>query len=527
MNPSPARVALAVVGGITIVGLLLRLPSAGDSLYGDELSTYFTVTGHGLRSTIDIVRSDQELTPPLFYALSWLATKLGNPTETVRLVSVIAGVAAIPVTYLVGIRTVGVRGGVVGAALVALSPFLIFYSTEARAYALMMLLGLLSTLALLMALDDGRVRWWVAYAICSCAAVYTHYTVVFLLAAQLLWALWTQPRARLALIGANVAVAVALLPWLSEFRADQRSPCGKIIGELQPFDVTALRVDVGRWSIGHPVLQIAAIPGAVALALMIAGLVAGAIGAALTRPARPGSRVVLVVMLALALPVGAALASIVGHSIFTPRNLIASWPELALVAGALVGAGSGALRVVASVLLLGGFAVAGAEMLARRHQRPDYAAAVGFVERSARPGDVVVDQPFPTPGPLSAVDAAFARRGGSHPPVLRLGFPSLATELRARRPGGVGPCASAFLPPAPGRRVAREAAGVARDGRIYLIGFGLTSLSAPRGTPLGAFVGGLPKRFRLVQTRAFPGFGRSTLRVYVLAEAAATRGPVR
>jgi hypothetical protein len=40
---------------------------------------------------------------------------------------------------------------------------------------------MLSTLAMLAALDDGRARWWVAYGACTCGAVYTHYTVVFAL----------------------------------------------------------------------------------------------------------------------------------------------------------------------------------------------------------------------------------------------------------------------------------------------------------------------------------------------------------
>ena len=96
--------------------------------------------------------------------------------------------------YVIGARTVGRKAGVVAAALTALAPFMIFYSSEARAYQLAIVLVLLSTLALLNAVRDGRTGWWVAYAACSCAAVYTHYTSAFPLAAQLLWVLWAHPR---------------------------------------------------------------------------------------------------------------------------------------------------------------------------------------------------------------------------------------------------------------------------------------------------------------------------------------------
>jgi uncharacterized membrane protein len=66
--------------------------------------------------------------------------------------------------------TVGARAAVVGCALVALFPFLIFYSTEARPYALLVLLILLSTLALLRAVRAGGLGWWAAYAVFACAA---------------------------------------------------------------------------------------------------------------------------------------------------------------------------------------------------------------------------------------------------------------------------------------------------------------------------------------------------------------------
>jgi hypothetical protein len=56
---------------------------------------------------------------------------------------------------------------------------LIFYSAEARGYALAVVLVILSTLALLAALADRRVRWWVADAALPCAAMCTHYTAAF------------------------------------------------------------------------------------------------------------------------------------------------------------------------------------------------------------------------------------------------------------------------------------------------------------------------------------------------------------
>ena len=197
-TPLP-RLFLVSIALITVGGFLVRLPSFHDSLFGDEISTYFIVSGHSLSRVLRLVESNQETSPPLYFILAW-ATKglLSSPAQSIRLVSLITGTAAIPLTFLLGLWTVGRRAALVGATCVALSPYMIFYSTEARPFMLMLFFTLLSTLALLRALDSGKMFWWVAYAVCSCGAVYTHYVAVFLLVVQLAWAFWTQPQVRRA-----------------------------------------------------------------------------------------------------------------------------------------------------------------------------------------------------------------------------------------------------------------------------------------------------------------------------------------
>ena len=134
---------MVLVGLLTVGGLLLRLPSFHDSLFGDEISTYFIVTGHSLPRVLRLIESNQETSPPLYFMLAW-ATKglLGNPVESIRLLSLITGTAAIPLTFLLGLWTVGRRAALVGATCVALSPYMIFYSTEARPFMLVLFFSL-------------------------------------------------------------------------------------------------------------------------------------------------------------------------------------------------------------------------------------------------------------------------------------------------------------------------------------------------------------------------------------------------
>ena len=145
---------LKAIAGITLLGLALRVAGLGQSLYGDELYTYRALVDHGLGDALRSVYRTED-TPPLFFVLAWAAAKAGDPTLWLRVPSLVLGTAAIPLTYLIGLRTVGRSGALIGAALLALAPFAVFYAGEARAYATLVFFVALSTLALLRVVD-GR-----------------------------------------------------------------------------------------------------------------------------------------------------------------------------------------------------------------------------------------------------------------------------------------------------------------------------------------------------------------------------------
>ena len=121
---------------------------------------------------------------------------------------------------------------------------MIYYSTEARAYGLMMFAVLVSTLAILLALDTGKTRWWIVYAVSACAAFYLHYTCLFVLAVQFAWVLWVHPQARRAVILASLVAAAGVLPWLPGLINDWRSPTVGILSALSPFTPFAVRFDL-------------------------------------------------------------------------------------------------------------------------------------------------------------------------------------------------------------------------------------------------------------------------------------------
>ena len=241
----------AAVLALALVGFALRVAVSQQDLFADELSTYWIVATNDLGGVISTVNSDAEITPPLSFVLAWLSTQVDLSPEWLRAPSVLAGTLTIPLVFWVGARTVGRGAGLLAAALTTFAPFMVYYSAEARGYAVMIALVTLSTLAMLLAVD-GR-RWaWALYAAASAAAVYTHYTSVFVLAAQALWVLWAHPEARRPALIANAAAAAAYLPWVGGFRNDLDSPTTKILSALQPFNLDQVRLSLEHWSVGYP-----------------------------------------------------------------------------------------------------------------------------------------------------------------------------------------------------------------------------------------------------------------------------------
>jgi mannosyltransferase len=422
-----------------------------------------------------------------------------------RAASVAAGIATIPVVYLLGRRTIGVAAGITAAAITAAAPFMVYYSAEGRGYALMMLLVALSTLAMVIAAEERRTGWWVAYAALSCAAVYTHYTTVFALAAQFLWLLWAHPESRRAALLANIGAAVAFLPWVSGLLNDFDSPTTDILSGLSPFTAHDMRLYLEHWAIGDPLSRgtpLDDIPGtpalvllAVALALGLLGVARRAFGGELPQPSR---RLLLLIGIVLAVPVGEAVVGAIGNNLLNVRNLAAAWPAFALCLGALVVAAGPRLRYVAAASAVAAFGIASLQLLDDNHQKPDYNAAADFIESRSAPGDAVIDATGVfTPAPYTPLDVALDRYDGPHP-TYRAGSTASPTD-----------------------KAIAKAVAAARGGRVFVVHDLYLSADSAKARQLEGPNGPetpFPEPYRLVERRAYPGT------IAVLVEEFAPRG---
>src|SRR6202034_1392504 len=114
----------------------------------------------------------------------------GTGEVGLRSLSALAGTAAVLVAYLCGRELVSQRAGLLAAAFAALSPFLVWYSQEAREYMLLTALSGASFLYFARVLRDPSSRniaWWATF---SALALLTHFFAGFLIGPEALWLLY-------------------------------------------------------------------------------------------------------------------------------------------------------------------------------------------------------------------------------------------------------------------------------------------------------------------------------------------------
>ncbi|MDP9022272.1 MAG: glycosyltransferase family 39 protein [Actinomycetota bacterium] len=213
---------VAIVAGLTLLALGLRLLII-RGLWVDEAITAQQAQMPFGQMIVDIRYGDVH--PPLHHVTVWATVQLLGASEwTVRLPSIVFGTLLVPMLYLLGRDLYTRRTGVVAAAFGAFAPVVVWYSQEARMYALVMLLSATAVVAQYGAIR--RVRWWtwVLYTAATIGLLWTHYVAGLQVAVQQLAFLVVavrrrrrgQPTARLlgAWLGSLAVIVASLLPLL-------------------------------------------------------------------------------------------------------------------------------------------------------------------------------------------------------------------------------------------------------------------------------------------------------------------------
>ena len=433
--PAARQDALAV-WGLTLLALALRLwRASAASLRGDEAFSVLFAS----RSLADLLGQLRaaEPHPPLYYVGLHLWMRLAGDGElAVRLPSILAGALLVPLVYALARTWAPGAPAVLASLLVAVNPFLLWHSQDARMYTLLPAFAAASLGFATRALDSrsGRPIHYVGLVAASVLTMYTHYAGVYVLLAENVAAGYVAARAlgrrgdrthpsapSLVQAGgpwlASQAAVVALcLPWWVYAR---EVLLGRNVVWLTSLDLpTLLRQAWYAYSLG-PTVDPRAAP--LLAAPFLPPLAIGLVRLARSRPGQ-------VVALCLAVPLLAAYVTSLRRPVFLDRYFVFVVPVYAVaLAAGLAGLRARSRTLFAAnllaVLAVSASALAGYYLDPRLAKSPDWRGAGGYVVAHYRPGDVLV---------LNSPDPALAyyvrRPAGGPVPTVTLpaaGPPSL------------------------------------------------------------------------------------------------------
>lgn len=157
----------------------------------------------------------QEPNPPLYYLLLWVwVHAFGEGEAAIRALSALFGTLCIPVTFALASDLGGRRAGWLAALAALASPFLLWYSQEARAFALLAFLAALLLYLTHQATQSPRRRLLAVWALTAALTCYTHIYGAFAVGACTL-ALLVAGRARIDWRAGTAVIPVALFaPWM-------------------------------------------------------------------------------------------------------------------------------------------------------------------------------------------------------------------------------------------------------------------------------------------------------------------------
>jgi Dolichyl-phosphate-mannose-protein mannosyltransferase len=395
---------VALVAGLAVAGLAVRL-LATRGIWLDE-ATSIHQAGMPLGVMLDSLRTT-DVHPPLHHVVLWGTVRLlGTDELAVRLPSLLAATALVPLLYAAGRDIYDRHAGIAAAALGTVAPFAVWYAQEARMYALFMLFALIAVWMQVRIMRGGGARCWLVYVLAAAALVYTQYFGILLVAVQQIgFAVALRHRRGLALrwLGWTGLLALLVLPLvpfaLDQFAANeaagrgfQKVPSqtgGAVAAQGAAPDAYAAITNVVWAVLGyHSDATMTAIAALWPLALLLALALLG----------RGRSGATLVVVACATVPALALFAlGQLKPFVFEVRYFVGIVPlALLLIARALTSwarrpaAGIAGVAIATALLALG---LADQQLNGSNPRIYDFKGAVDRIEAHARPGDVIVFSP--------------------------------------------------------------------------------------------------------------------------------------
>jgi uncharacterized membrane protein len=225
-SAASSRTSRAVLGAaalIIVAGGAIRFAALSTSIWFDEAVSVRDVSGSFGQMLHKVV--NHEASPPFYFICLWIWRQLVGGTATdLRALSALAGTLTIALAFYVARRRIGQRVALVLAAFVAVSPVLVYYSTEMRMYGVLILLTGVGFEAFLRSSESPKARNLTVWAVVSVLALWTQYYAALAVAPEaalliaLAWRRRSRSRGTLVAVG-GVALGGSPLIYLIAYQA--------------------------------------------------------------------------------------------------------------------------------------------------------------------------------------------------------------------------------------------------------------------------------------------------------------------
>jgi hypothetical protein len=198
--------------GLFVLGLALRLPRLGESLWFDEIASW---SGFGQGGPGWIVGTYSDPANHIFHSLlTWCSvTWLGLDGFSLRLPALLFSLATILPLYWLGRDAMTPRVGYFAGLLMAVAPVAVLEGVESRGYSMMIFFAAMQSWLLLRARSRPSGATWFAYVLCAAFGAWAHLTTVFITLGHGVWVVWCAGRERQwrPLLPAGAALACAAI----------------------------------------------------------------------------------------------------------------------------------------------------------------------------------------------------------------------------------------------------------------------------------------------------------------------------
>lgn len=404
---TPRATYIVLLSFVIAVGVISRLYGIGyESAWHDEALTLAHLDAPTLPAYLDRVWTQDPVTrlSPVYFVVQYLWSRLaGTSLLSVRLLSVLFGVACIPWVCAIGRRLFGATAGLLAGWAFSVSLVHVYFAQEVRFYAMVCFLALASQWVLVVSRERARLADAGGHALLNGLLLWTHCVAPLLFLAQGAYLLLTCRRrplrfliAWLAAHAAVVALFAGWVMWLGYNVDTQSAAYNDYPGSWREFANALLVFTGGRFDNRDPASHL---PGGVSfdlficlgVVLVIAGFAYRSLWPDVSEdPKKIAQRrdAVLLSLLWLIVPLVALYAvSHLWKPFFYYRYVLYSAPAICVLAG-------GALMRVREDRMRIGFAAALCVACAYqnigmpRPLRPDFRLAAGLIEQYSEPDDL-------------------------------------------------------------------------------------------------------------------------------------------